>query len=290
MRLRGTAEPGAQRAAYRAAVAAFARLPAQASERAAALPAAAFCALQAGAPAQAARWIEESAARGGETAQHAEILVQALALAGDARGAVAAAHAAAAHEDAVVRAFAAVQAQAGGALCEAADVALREGRTDEGLFTFTSMVAATDRHPLALGNLALALRQIGRTDEAETTYRQALQLAPNDPELWNDLGLLFKGLGRDAEAVAAFVHSRSLETVDPPSGPATSNLVAMMRAGRVPNGEAPLADPTAALAGVLARFPEAGMARRLLLEELLGRCRAAAPFPGGHTDSRDPGR
>jgi tetratricopeptide (TPR) repeat protein len=277
---RAGGDPAAVRAAYAAAVAAFARVLAPA--RAATLPAAAFAALQAGDAARAATWIAESVAHGADDAMHAEIQVQALALSGQARAAVDAVFTwTRQHADAVVRALRAVQGQAAGALCEAAETALRQGQTEVGLTTFTQLAAAAERHPVALGNLALALRHVGRVDEAEAIYREALGKAPEDADLWNDLGLLCKGQRRDAEATAAFHKSLACETQRPPSGPATSNLVTMVRAGRAGAYADQLPETTAALAGVLARFPQAGMARHLLLAEVLD-----AAFPAARTDSR----
>ncbi|HLU39246.1 MAG TPA: tetratricopeptide repeat protein [Planctomycetota bacterium] len=284
LRLQGDANAAEVRSAYAAAVHSFVALSADAPGRAASLPAAAFAALQAGEPARAARWIEESLALGADDAWHAGLHVRALALAGEARAAVAAVHRAhARHPEAVRAAVAEVRAAAAGALCEAADVALREGRTDEGLLTFTLLVEVSGRQPTALANCALALRHVGREAEAEALYREAIAAAPEDPELWNDLGLLLKGQGRDAEAVDAFARSLALDRDRPPSGPAISNLVAMARAGRVRDAAAGIADPVGALSGVLARVPSAAMARRLLLAELLDR-----PFPPDRADTRAP--
>ncbi len=271
--------------AYAAALRAFDAIPTQAPERGAALPTAAFAALRAGVAQRAVTLIGQSVALGGDDAVHAEVQVTALAMAEQAGAAVAAiAMWAARQPDAVERAVDAVRQQHGGALCEAADTALREGKTDAGLLTFSLLAKVSGRHPVALANLALALLHVGREAEAEAHYREAIAAAPDDHELWNDLGLLLKGLRRDQEAVAAFVKSRALETEKAPSGPATSNLVTMIRAGRAPDSAASI-DAAPALAAVLARFPAAGMARHLLLRELL-----ATPFPAGRTDSVAPKR
>ncbi len=271
--------------AYAAALRAFDAIPTETPERGAALPAAASAALRAGAAQRAVTLIGQSVALGGDDALHAEVQVTALVMAEQARAAVAAIAVWAARQPAAVeRALDAVRQQHSGALCEAAETALREGKTDVGLLTFSLLAKVSGRHPVALANLALALRHVGREAEAEAHYREAIAAAPSDHELWNDLGLLLKGLRRDQEAVAAFVKSRALETEKAPSGPATSNLVTMIRAGRAPDSAASI-DAGAALAAVLARFPAAGMARHLLLRDLL-----ASPFPTGRTDSDAPKR
>lgn len=198
---------------------------------------------------------------------------------------------ASAHPQAAARAAAAVVAGHGGAVCEAADLALRRGQHADGLFVFEAMATATGRDPIALGNWALSLRHVGRAETSEQLYREALRASPEDAGLWNDYGLLLKGQRRDREAMAAFAKSLALDEaaapVGPPTGPAVSNLALMQTRGRgVDAGVEVLPDPQRALAAVVARRPDAMMARRLLLDSLA----ATARFRGRQPDREGAGR
>jgi tetratricopeptide (TPR) repeat protein len=279
LRLAGTAPAAVVQQSYREALLAFAELPGDAPARRAALPAAAFCAEQAGELGRAAALAQESLQAGYRDDFHVELRIRTLACAGQAEATVVAVDEwSRSHPTAVVRALAQVAGEVSGALCEAADVLLRQGQTEAGLRTFAALAEAAQRQPLALANWALALHRVGRVDEAEARYREALTAAPSDADLWNDLGLLLKGQRRDAEAMVAFRRSFELDATPQKAGPAATNLVLMQRAGRTGG---PAIDVVATLRGGLGRSPVSAMVRRLILDEL----RARASFPVARPDT-----
>lgn len=286
------AEPRVLRAAYAEALAAFDHLAATEPSRVAQLARAAHSALLAGEPARALALVGDAERRDagdGLTAEGrgllAEVRLRGLVESQQVDAFIGVLRAtAAAHPQAAARAVAAVVAGHGGAVCEAADRALRRGQPDDGLFVFETLATATGRDPIALGNWALSLRHVGRVEASEQLYREALAASPDDAGLWNDYGLLLKGQRRDREAMAAFAKSLALDSAASPGGPSTgpavSNLALMQARGRgVDVGAAALPDPPRALAAVVARRLDAMMARRLLLDSLAAMARFRARQP-----------
>lgn len=279
------AEPRALCAAYAEALAAFDRLAATDPTRAAHLPHAAHSALLAGEPARALALVGGAERRDASDGLTAEVRLRALVESQQVDAFIRSLRATAAeHPQAAARAAAAVVAGHGGAVCEAADRALRRGQHDDGLFVFEALATATGRDPIALGNWALSLRHVGRAEASERLYAEALQASPADAGLWNDYGLLLKGQRRDREAMAAFAKSLALDVAaspaGPPTGPAVSNLALMQARGRGTDaGAEALPDPPRALAAVVARRPDAMMARRLLLDSLAATARFRARQP-----------
>ncbi len=150
-----------------------------------------------------------------------------------------------------------------GLLLPAADQVMRRGEIGLGLWGFRVIGAAQQRHPLALANLALALRHAGMEGRAEETYREALRASPRDHTTWNDYGLLLKGLGHADRAREALEHSMSLQG-DPPTGSAVTNLAVL----EVMTERKLFPEAIAALSRLLARRPSAALARRTLLDLL----------------------
>lgn len=292
LRSAGGAESRVLRAAYAEALAAFDRLAATDPTRVASLARAAQSALLAGDPARALALVGDAERRNASDGLTAEVRLCALVESQQVDAFVAGLRTTASvHPQAAARAAVAIVARHGGAACEAADRALRRGQHDDGLFVFEALANATGRDPIALGNWALSLRHVGRAEASEQLYREALDASPKDADLWNDYGLLLKGQRRDREAMAAFGKSLALDvaasSAGPPTGPAISNLALMQARGRgVDAGAAILPDPQAALAAVVARRPDAMMARRLLLDSLA----AAARFRARQPDRDGAGR
>lgn len=281
-RLRGGVSPAIVARGYREALELFERLDHASAVRRDNLACAAFAAEQAGEPARAAQLAVEGLAAelGDDAAAYlVEIRVRALVRAKQFDAAVeAVAGLSPRAPDQVVKALRDVYAEAAGGLCEAAELALRQGETDAGLRVFAGLAEAAARHPTALANWALALHHVGRDDEAEARYREALAAAPDDSDLWNDFGLLLKGQRRDAEAMAAFRRSFALDPSPTKLGPAGTNLALMQRLGRA--GE-PAVDVLASLRGGLGRSPVSAMVRRLVLDELHER----RAFPSARPDT-----
>lgn len=284
-RVAGGVEPLALRAAYAQALAAFDRLAATDPARVAHLARAAHSALLSGEPGRALALVGDAERRDASDSLTAEVRLRALVESQQVDAFIANLRATASvHPDAATRAAAAVVAGHGGAVCEAADRALRRGQHEDGLFVFEALSTATGRDPITLGNWALSLRHVGRAEASEHLYREALQASPDDASLWNDYGLLLKGQRRDREAMAAFAKSLALEVaaspVGPPTGPAVSNLALMQARGRGADAAVVvLPDPPRALAAVVARRPDAMMARRLLLDSLAATARFRARQP-----------
>ncbi len=151
-------------------------------------------------------------------------------------------------------------------LLQAADRWLRSREVELGLWTFRAMARACGDHPLALANLALALRHLGRESECDAVYRQALAKAPEDALLWNDYALFLKGTGQLEAATRAFTKGLALEN-PPGSSPALPNLVLLARS----SGQPFAGDVHTAMATVLSLRPDAAFPRRLALDLLLGR-------------------
>jgi tetratricopeptide (TPR) repeat protein len=146
-------------------------------------------------------------------------------------------------------------------LLEAAGSWLRRGETDLGLWLFAR--TADTGNPLAQANHGLALRNLGRLGESEQVYKRALDGAPQDAILWNDYGLLLKGSDRPGEAWEAFQKSFSLD-VDVGQGPATTNLLLLMR-----NGGRSWSRADASLQSLLRLRPQAALPRRLAIDRIL---------------------
>jgi tetratricopeptide (TPR) repeat protein len=272
LRERADAQPAAVRAAYARALQQFLRLDAGSAEQGRWRSVGAFCALQTARYELAAALYEaELGAGAGEAA--AEGLLQALL------------------EDRQLEAFVARARELEGAFAPAVDRVLGGkgrigdprllaaagqwlsiGRTDPALWVFERAARASGEHPIALANLALALRRIGHADDCERAYRKALAKAPGDHLIWNDLALFYKGAGRISEAAEALAASRQHDP-DRGSGPAATNLALLA----LQHGARPLGDPLPDLARLLAARPDSEIARRVCLDLLLGRFPAAAP-------------
>ncbi len=233
-------------------------------------PAGAFSALQAGQHALAAELFAEIAAAGEQDAALFGWRLQALLGAGK-------------DEDALLLGFeqrgeypdAVLQALGrSSAALPAADRLLRRGRTEPALWLFRLQAQAYPEDPVALANLALALRNVGAEEDSEALYRTALALAPQDGLLWNDFGLFLLGTGRRDEAVAAFRRSVACEE-DPAASAAIVNLASLGLG--IPHGGRDL-PPAESLALLLRGRPDAagGWGRRLLLQRLLA---GADPSP-----------
>ena len=264
LRAAAGADPAAVRRAYRDALQAFAQEAPAGAALKATLPSAAFSEFQAGEAEAAAELFAESRAAGNRDAFHAEWGIWSLAQSG--RGA-----------DAIRLAFAeretfaaeVARALAGNfaVVLPAADRRLRAGEPELGLFVFRAISSHGGDDPLALANLALALRHAGDLAAAEATYRRALAAAPNDSQIWNDLGLLQKGAGRRDDAIATL---RRSVAVDPePAGCAALMNLALLGVGAERAG---FETPSLALARRLELHPDAGggFGRRLALDALLG--------------------
>ncbi len=277
------ADPAAVRTAYARVVQAFDALAVDDAARRHEAGFAAHGALLAGDAARALTLAQQRERATADDALAIETRMRALVELGQADAFVAAmASAARANGPAVEKACVALVEHHGGALCEAADRALRQGHADEGMAVFEALVRASGRAPVALANLALANRHLGRLEASEGLYREALQALPEDPDFWNDYGLLLKGQRRDREAMVAFAKSHAHDPTRPPTGPAVSNLAFMQGRGRGRGAEAEgLAAPVAALTDVVARRPDAMMARRLLIDALVDPTRAPGRPPGG---------
>ncbi len=266
LRLGGEADADTLRSAYRAAASAFELVPTDAAEYASLLPSAAWTAFQAELYPRAAELFGQLI--GGESLDEftVEYRLRSLLRAAQPTACLRAARQfAAGYAEAVDRVLRgagvgppALQAEAGRLL--------RVGETELGTWAFRRMAAASQEHPVALGNLALALRFLGQAVECEALYRQALARSPNDGVLWNDLGLFLKGAGRFDEAGAAFRRSLALES-RPGVGPATTNLLLLSRN----DGQARLPNAGVALAAVLRDRPSAALPRRLCLDRVLAR-------------------
>ncbi|MEM7199311.1 MAG: hypothetical protein AAF628_03535 [Planctomycetota bacterium] len=247
--------------AYARALDAFLAIAPGADEYNAWLPSGAFTAYCAGAFERAAALFEESMQRGNDDAFHAEHLLRALLAAGRAEPALRAAellhprHAAAVLR--VVREPGALQQLDA---MRQADAWLRDGDTERALWVFRLVAQATAEQPIAVGNLALALRHVGQVAESADLYRQALEAAPNDVILRNDYGLLRKGLGALAAARGILAQSRASET-EPGRGPATTNLAVLAL-----RGEGAIPEARAQVSAALALRPDAAFLRRCALE------------------------
>jgi len=261
LRLGGKASVDDIAAAYREALGHYRRLPEAAREDAQWLPTFAFCAQQAGDAGLAADLFRASLDAGNRDAFHAESLLIALLQSDRAEQVLRdGPELEQAFPDAVRTALYRAKAW------ESGDRWLRRGATEPGLWVFEALARAAAEDAASTANLALARRSVGLEQEAVATYERALEKAPEDPSLWNDLGLTLKGMGRRDEAAERFVTSRRLEP-QPPTGPATTNLVRMAQRG----GAEQIADPAAAMAQVLRARPTAGLARRVYLDVLTRR-------------------
>lgn len=267
VRLSGQADAAAVREAYAAAARAFLLLPDGSAERAAALPAGAFAAWQAGQAALAADLCREARERGPEDAFLVEMHVRALS---DARREDDALRVACAARErfpaAVTQALRGPRGPWDDRVQAAADRLLRQGETELGIAGFELLAEASGRHPIAVGNLALACHRIGRSDAAERLFAEALARDAADATTWNDLGIVRRGAGRFAAAAEAFREGARREA-PPGSGSALHNLVSLSLRTQEPL----LAEPMVALRQVLQVRPETGLARRLALDLLTGR-------------------
>lgn len=255
-------DESARREAYRRALHAFLRVPAAlAAPR---LPAAGYAAERAGDLRLAAQLYASAAERDPRDAFVVEAALRVSLAMGDARGALARAHAQRDAHPAAVRAFLlAASGAAYGALLEEAGRCLRSGDTALGLFALESL--ADGRGSSAdLCNHALALRFLGRLDESIARYRTALEREPDDVIAWNDLGLAELAAGRRAVALEAFRTSVAREP-RPGDGPGTTNLALLARGGL----REALPEPLVALRALVAQRPNAELARWLWLDAVL---------------------
>ena len=80
------------------------------------------------------------------------------------------------------------------------------GRLAESVDAYESVLRSDPRHPAALGNYGLVLRQLGRTQEAELVLKSAVEVTPRWIELYRHLAEL--GIARnDGEAALAAVEA-----------------------------------------------------------------------------------
>ncbi|HET8547990.1 MAG TPA: tetratricopeptide repeat protein, partial [Bryobacteraceae bacterium] len=109
-------------------------------------------------------------------------------------------------------------------------VAIAEGKNEEALRCFDTMLSIAPKSVYGLTNAALALSRLNRKADAERLYRQALEIDPKDSDTMDRLGLLIAQQGRTDEAIALF---KQALTRDPQHVSAINNLgVAYAQAGR----------------------------------------------------------
>jgi tetratricopeptide (TPR) repeat protein len=255
-------DENARREAYRRALHAFLRVPeALAATR---LPAAGHAAERAADLRLAAQLYASAAERDPGDAFVVEASLRVTLAKGDAREALARAHAQRDAHPAAVKAFLlAASGEAYGALLDEAGRRLRAGDTALGLFALESL--ADGRGSSAdLCNHALALRFLGRLDESIARYRAALEREPDDVIAWNDLGLAQLAAGRRAAALESFRASVAREP-RPGDGPGTTNLALLARGGQ----HDALPEPLVALRALVAQRPNAELARWLWLDAVL---------------------
>lgn len=239
--------------------------------RQARLTRAAATAVAAGKPAVGLQLVDEAVAAEGRSMGLAVIRVRCLAALGRLDALVQACRdAGGPGQDAAV--FVAMDrtqlAQLESQLLPLADRALREGRTDVGLWVFDALVQADPDDGIRLANLALTLRHLGRRAEAAAAYRQAMEVAPKDDQIRSDHGLFLRACGDWPAAAAELRRALALEA-SPGMGPAVTNLVQMevLRPG------AAGADVAGVAARALALRPDAAMLRRVTLDLLGDRLR-----------------
>lgn len=161
--------------------------------------------------------------------------------------------------EAVVSALAADEAK-----CVAvADVAMREGDLESGLWIFRAVAERLPLDCVRWSNLALALRHAGRLDESLQAYDRALLAAPADSWTWNDYGLLLRVRGDRQGALAAFRRSLACD-MRPGEGPAITNLV--VDAVSTDVGAAAREEALAAASAALRVRPDAALLRRAAID------------------------
>lgn len=88
-----------------------------------------------------------------------------------------------------------------------------QGHTEQAIELYRNVLQISSDQKLeaeALGNLAVAYRQLRNYSQAEATYRIAVRLSPDNHNTWLGMGLLEQKLGNCDEAAGAFSRSAAL--------------------------------------------------------------------------------
>jgi len=91
------------------------------------------------------------------------------------------------------------------------ELLLKIHRDDEAIEVFRAALDKNPAYPLALYDLAFALRVRDRPAEAVDAYQRYTKLRPNDPDAYYGLGRALQHLGRKADARKAYQTYVALE-------------------------------------------------------------------------------
>jgi predicted Zn-dependent protease len=91
------------------------------------------------------------------------------------------------------------------------ELLLKIHREDEAIEVFRAALDKNPSYPLALYDLAFALRVRDRPAEAVDAYQRYIKLRPNDPDAYYGLGRALQHLGRKADARKAYQTYVSME-------------------------------------------------------------------------------
>jgi tetratricopeptide (TPR) repeat protein len=91
----------------------------------------------------------------------------------------------------------------------------RQGKFDDAIRNYETIIGDNPESAGALHNLGAALNAQGKVEAAVAAYRRSVSLRPGDPATWSNLGNSLRRLGRYAEAQAIHRRALSLDASNP---------------------------------------------------------------------------